>query len=188
MLVRWRFYSASQGSWQPWAGRHAVRAIVGMALVVCIAFIHFDFIKRMSYVFLAAAILVLLAVMVIGTGQGVSRWISIGGVNFQPSEPAKLAVILALARYFSSQPHERMRSFMWYLPAFAIIAVPFAMICETTRFRNGADAVIWRACCGVFGRFTMAICVWVAGGGIGRGSVVMVAAQGLSKGPRNDFF
>jgi hypothetical protein len=47
-------YSASQGSWQPWAGRHAVRAIVGMALVVCIAFIDFSFIKRMSYVFLAA--------------------------------------------------------------------------------------------------------------------------------------
>ena len=121
-------YSASQGSWQPWAGRHAVRAIVGMALVVCIAFIDFSFIKRMSYVFLAAAILVLLAVMVVGTGQGVSRWVSIGGMNFQPSEPAKLAVILALARYFSSQPHDRMRSFVWYLPAFAIIAVPFAMI------------------------------------------------------------
>ena len=121
-------YSASQGSWQPWAGRHAVRAIVGMALVVCIAFIDFSFIKRMSYVFLAAAILVLLAVMVVGTGLGVSRWISIGGMNFQPSEPAKLSVILALARYFSSQPHDRMRSFVWYLPAFAIIAVPFAMI------------------------------------------------------------
>ena len=27
-------YSASQGSWQPWAGRHAVRSIVGIALVV----------------------------------------------------------------------------------------------------------------------------------------------------------
>ena len=62
-------YSASQGSWQPWAGRHAVRAIVGMALVVCIAFIDFSFIKRMSYVFLAAAILVLLAVMVVGTDR-----------------------------------------------------------------------------------------------------------------------
>ena len=37
-------YSASQGSWQPWAGRHAVRAIVGIALVVCIAFIDFSFI------------------------------------------------------------------------------------------------------------------------------------------------
>ena len=121
-------YSASQGSWQPWAGRHAVRAIFGMAIVVCIAFIDFSFIKRMSYVFFAAVILVLLAVMIIGSGQGVSRWISIGGMNFQPSEPAKLAVILALARYFSSQPHDRMRSFVWYLPAFAIIAVPFAMI------------------------------------------------------------
>ena len=37
---------------------------------------------------------------------------------------------MALARYFSSQPHDRMRSFVWYLPAFAIILVPFVMILE----------------------------------------------------------
>jgi len=121
-------YSASQGSWHPWAGRHAVRATIGMALVVGIAFVDFSFIKRMSYVFLAAAILLLLAVMIIGAGQGVSRWISIGGVNLQPSELTKIAVILALARYFGSQSHDRMRSFIWYLPSFAIIGIPFALI------------------------------------------------------------
>ena len=41
-------YSAAQGAWHPWSGRHAVRAIVGMSLVVCISFIDFSFIKRMS--------------------------------------------------------------------------------------------------------------------------------------------
>ena len=44
-------YSASQGSWQPWAGRHAVRAVVGLSLVIGIAFVDFDYIKRLSYVF-----------------------------------------------------------------------------------------------------------------------------------------
>ncbi|MBL6596491.1 MAG: rod shape-determining protein RodA [Candidatus Puniceispirillum sp.] len=128
MMGSLALYSASQGSWHPWAGRHAVRATIGMALVVGIAFVDFSFIKRMSYVFLAAAILLLLAVMIIGAGQGVSRWISLGGMNLQPSELTKIAVILALARYFGSQSHDRMRSFIWYLPSFAIIGIPFALI------------------------------------------------------------
>ena len=51
-------YSASQGSWQPWAGRHAVRAVVGLSLVIGIAFVDFDYIKRLSYVFLALALLI----------------------------------------------------------------------------------------------------------------------------------
>ena len=121
-------YSASQGSWQPWAGRHAVRAVVGLSLVIGIAFVDFDYIKRLSYVFFALAIAGLVAVMIVGTGQGVSRWIAIGGINFQPSELAKIAVVLALAHYFSSQPHDRMRSILWYLPALLIIAVPFSLV------------------------------------------------------------
>ena len=121
-------YSASQGSWQPWAGRHVVRAVVGLALVIGIAFVDFEYIKRLSYVFLALAIAGLIAVMIVGTGQGVSRWIAIGGINVQPSELTKIAVVLALAHYFSSQPHERMRSILWYLPALVIIAVPFFLV------------------------------------------------------------
>ena len=121
-------YSASQGSWQPWAGRHAVRAVVGLSLVIGIAFVDFDYIKRLSYVSLALTVAGLVAVMILGTGQGVSRWIAIGGINFQPSELAKIAVVLALAHYFSSQPHDRMRSILWYLPALLIIAVPFSLV------------------------------------------------------------
>ena len=37
-------YSASQGSWQPWAGRHVTRAALGIVLVVVIAFGDFKLI------------------------------------------------------------------------------------------------------------------------------------------------
>jgi rod shape determining protein RodA len=121
-------YSASQGAWQPWAGRHVVRAAIGMVLALVIAFVDFGFIRRMSYLFLLGAILLLASLMVIGSGNGVARWISLGGFNLQPSEPAKIAVILALARYFDSQPHERMNSIAVYLPALAMIAVPFLLV------------------------------------------------------------
>jgi rod shape determining protein RodA len=121
-------YSASQGSWQPWAGRHIVRAAVGLAMVLVVAFVDINLIRRMSYAFLVLAVMVLAALMVVGSGTGVARWISIGGMNLQPSEPAKIAVILALARYFDSQPLDRLQSIVTYLPALAMIALPFLLV------------------------------------------------------------
>ncbi len=121
-------YSASQGAWQPWAGRHAIRAVIGMGLVFVIAFTDFSFIRRVSYGFLFVAIVLLASLLIIGSGAGVSRWLSIGGFNLQPSEPAKIAVILALARYFDSQPYDRMQSVLVYVPALVMIAIPFLLV------------------------------------------------------------
>lgn len=61
------------------------------------------FFARVVYI---AAIGMLLLVLVIGTvGGGAQRWISIGPITIQPSEVAKLAVVMMLARYLSD--HER---------------------------------------------------------------------------------
>ena len=121
-------YSASQGSWQPWAGRHALRGAVGVGVVLLMAFVDFKLLHRFSYFLLIAALVVLAVLLVIGSGPNVSRWVSIGGVSFQPSEPAKIAIILALARYFDSLPQDRMQSLIVYFPALAIIAVPFLLV------------------------------------------------------------
>ena len=121
-------YSASEGSWQPWAGRHAMRGAFGVGVVLVMAFVDFKILHRLSYILLMAAIVVLVALLVIGSGPNVSRWISIGGVSFQPSEPAKIAIILALARYFDSQPQDRMQSLIVYLPAIGMIAIPFLLV------------------------------------------------------------
>jgi rod shape determining protein RodA len=121
-------YSASEGSWQPWAGRHATRGAIGIGVVLVMAFLDFKILHRLSYILLMAAIVVLVALLVIGSGPSVSRWISIGGVSFQPSEPAKIAIILALARYFDSQQQDRMQSLIVYLPALGMIAIPFLLV------------------------------------------------------------
>jgi len=60
---------------------------------------------RFAYLLYACSILLLLLVMAIGrTGMGAQRWLAIGPFAFQPSELAKLAVTLALARYFAEDP------------------------------------------------------------------------------------
>ena len=103
-------FSASEGSWSPWAERQLFRAGIGTLLLVFIAVIPVRWIYSWSYVILFGAILLLVALPFIGIGTGATRWIAIGPFNFQPSEPAKIAVILALARYYTAQSPENMQS------------------------------------------------------------------------------
>ena len=121
-------FSASQGSWSPWAERHIMRAAFGVVLMITILVMPIRVIFQSSYVVYAGALIILLALQAIGFGQGATRWIAIGPLNFQPSEPAKLAVVLALARYFSERTPEQLNSFLTYIPAFLIVALPTALV------------------------------------------------------------
>jgi rod shape determining protein RodA len=70
------------------------------ALVVC--WIDYRYYEYYAYLFYAAASLLVIAVLAHGIAQGgVRRWIHLGYWAFQPSEFAKIALILALARYFT---------------------------------------------------------------------------------------
>jgi rod shape determining protein RodA len=79
---------------------------MGAGLVLAIAVLLLDYrILRQGAWVLYGAVLVFL-VLVLRKGRvimGARRWISLGPVGFQPSEVAKIAVILVLARWFSSE-------------------------------------------------------------------------------------
>jgi rod shape determining protein RodA len=73
--------------------------VVGMVLVMVVDYRTFD---RFAYVVYALSVILLLAVPIIGVmGGGARRWIRIGAFTLQPSEPAKLILIIVLARYLS---------------------------------------------------------------------------------------
>ena len=78
--------------WAAW-----VRGAVGVGIVLVLAFIDLRLLRKWSYLILLAAIGMLVVLMIVDSGRFVSRWITIGGFTFQPSEPAKIAVIMALA-------------------------------------------------------------------------------------------
>ena len=123
-------YSASEGSWTPWAGRHAVRGGVGAGIMLALAFIDFRILRLWAYPLFIASVGVLVALLFVGSGNGVARWISVGGFTFQPSEPAKIALILALAKYFNDLQPERVRNILTYLPPLVMIAIPFVLVIE----------------------------------------------------------
>jgi cell division protein FtsW len=58
--------------------------------------------RRATPFFYGATLLLLLLVLIVGfVGNGAKRWISIGPVTIQPSEMAKLALVMMMALYFS---------------------------------------------------------------------------------------
>jgi len=62
---------------------------------------------RYAYVLYALSLVFLLLVAFVGrTGMGAQRWLPLGPFAFQPSELAKLSLVLALARYFAEDPRQ----------------------------------------------------------------------------------
>ncbi|MBC7658359.1 MAG: rod shape-determining protein RodA [Chitinophagaceae bacterium] len=62
------------------------------------------------------------------TAGGAQRWISLGPASFQPSEFAKLAVVMTVARFFSSNRQDSPYTIRDLLPLAAIISVAFFLI------------------------------------------------------------
>ena len=121
-------YSAAHGAWRPWAMMHAIRLGIGFILMLVVAMFPIHFFRRYAVVWWGLAVVMLAVLEVIGTGKGVQRWFSIGGFNLQPSEPAKLAVLVMLATYFHNIYADSMQYLRTYIPVLAIVFIPFIQI------------------------------------------------------------
>jgi rod shape determining protein RodA len=94
-------YSAANGDLQPWAAKQMMRYGVAVALMVGVALVDIRFWLRSAYIVFGVAFVLLVAVEVRGAiGMGAQRWIDLGLIQLQPSELMKVALMLALARYF----------------------------------------------------------------------------------------
>ncbi|HUG17121.1 MAG TPA: FtsW/RodA/SpoVE family cell cycle protein [Thermomicrobiales bacterium] len=110
--------------------RQGMFAISGVIAMVVLASVNYRFLKSLAPVIYGASIALLLSLMFIGTSiLGATRWIYIGPVSFQPSEVAKLGVIIALAA-FISEHHDEMDRFQNFLISIAIVGVPFLLVFE----------------------------------------------------------
>ncbi len=121
-------YSAGQGSWEPWARPHLLRFGLCLALALAVAVTDIRFWWRHAYAIYGAFVALLVAVEVAGDpGMGARRWIDLGIVRLQPSEPVKIGLVLALARYYHGLSLDRVRRLRsLFLPA-ALAAAPTAL-------------------------------------------------------------
>jgi rod shape determining protein RodA len=98
-------YSANYDMTAQHAGTLPSRQLVwlGLGLLAMFAALALDYhyVDRLAYPFFAVMILLLLVVDIVGhSGGGSQRWINLGFFRLQPSEPAKVAIVLVMAKYF----------------------------------------------------------------------------------------
>ena len=108
--------------------RQATFAACGLLLALLFARIDYRVLGNVSIGLYVAVIAALVFVLVEGeAAHGSRRWILIGDTPVQPSELAKLIVVIALAKYLADR-QEQMGSLRVFLTSLAIAAVPAALV------------------------------------------------------------
>ena len=122
-------YSAANGSWQPWAGKQAIRFGVAVAIMLTVALVDLRFWLKWAHWMHAAAFLLVIAVAVVGHfGMGAQRWIDLGVIQLQPSEIMKVTTVLSLARWFHGMSPEDMGRPLLLIPPALFVLVPAAIV------------------------------------------------------------
>ncbi|MBP2675873.1 MAG: rod shape-determining protein RodA [Deltaproteobacteria bacterium] len=102
---------------------------VGLAVFFAAYYLSDGFIEEATPGFAVAVLAMLVVVLVIGKIRGgAQRWISLGGFNFQPSEFAKIALVLALSRYFSGRYQYGGIGLKEAMPAIGMVFLPFILV------------------------------------------------------------
>ncbi|MBW4650409.1 MAG: rod shape-determining protein RodA [Kastovskya adunca ATA6-11-RM4] len=105
---------------------HWLMSGIGLVLALWIARSRYESLLQWHWIIYGITNLSLIGVMIIGTtAKGAQRWITVGSFNIQPSEFAKLGVIITLAALLHTRPASTIPSF---LRALAVTAVPWALV------------------------------------------------------------
>ena len=103
--------------------RQFIFASLGVAAMIICSRLPVGFYKRFSMPVLIAAVILLMLVPIIGTNaNGAKRWIGFGAFTIQPSEIAKIGIILAFASMICAR-RGRMKSFRYGILPFAAILI-----------------------------------------------------------------
>lgn len=110
------------------ASRQFLYAGIGLLAGIVVARIDYRVFKSYAVVLYVLMVVSLAAVDFIGfSALGAQRWISIGFFQFQPSEFAKLALILVLAAYYSNV-YSRSHQIRYFIYSIIILAVPMMLV------------------------------------------------------------
>lgn len=124
MIYSATYQTADPESIDPLVYRQAASAAAGLVAFAILAVIDYHVVGGFAGFLYVVAIGLLIAVLGIGQiTHGAQRWINFGIFPLQPSEPAKLALIVALAKYVSGREDE-MRRLRTVVVSLLIVGVP----------------------------------------------------------------
>ena len=141
------YSTESDGGKAEWL-QHWLFGGIGLFISLFLARWRYDSLLQWHWITYILTNLSLLAVIVIGvTANGAQSWINIGSFNIQPSEFAKVGLIITLAALLHQQPATTLKSVLWVL---GVTAVPWILLMLQPDLGTGL----------VFGAITLGMLYW----------------------------
>lgn len=119
-------------------GRQALGVVLGLVVMIIISLIDFSWILNFYWFIYIFNIVMLLFVIVSPYGKnsgGATRWINIGGFQFQPTELAKILLILFFAKYLMVHENE-LNKFKTILKSIVLVGIPLILIALQPDLKN----------------------------------------------------
>ena len=136
-------YSAAGASIHPWVYKQLINIIVCMPLVALIAFLDIRTIYKSAWILYIIILLMLIGVEILGyTAKGGTRWIDLGIMRIQPSEPTKLVIVIMLARYFHGISEQNANKIQHLILPIIATLLPAAMIIKQPDLGTGMIILI----------------------------------------------
>ena len=124
--------------------RQLFGAVLGFVLMLIISLIDFSWILNFYWIMYAVNLALLLAVSFTSGGKeagGATRWIDIGGFQFQPTELAKIVIILFFAKFLMDH-EDNINTFKTLIQTILLLAAPLVLIYIQPDLKNTITIVI----------------------------------------------
>jgi rod shape determining protein RodA len=106
--------------------QHWVTGVVGLILAMAVARFRYENLQQWTWWIYGATNVILILIRFIGRSElGAQSWISVAGFNIQPSEFAKVAIIIVMASILSMEPADSIGAM---LRSLVVLAIPTGLI------------------------------------------------------------
>ena len=103
--------------------RQAIFAVAGIGGMLFVSRLNYQLWRSASFIILGVSVVFLMLVPIIGsTANGAKRWIEVAGIRFQPSELAKIAIIMTFSAMISTT-RDKMRTFRYGIAPFGALMI-----------------------------------------------------------------
>ena len=121
-------YSSDGGVFFQHTFKQLCYMVFSLLCFVLIISINITYIMDYAYLFLFVIIILLALVIPLGRNiMGASRWLNLGFISLQPSEFAKIAIILSLAKFYSKIPAQKIYKISTTFKTMIIVCVPIVL-------------------------------------------------------------
>lgn len=116
--------------------------MLGAAIMLIVSLMDFSWILNFYWILYGCNIILLLSVWIFGTeSNGASRWLRIGGFQFQPTELSKILIVMFFARFFMEH-EENLNTLRTLVQTAILAAIPLMLIFSQPDLKNTITVVI----------------------------------------------